>query len=372
MYILMHIYIIFLRIIYFFLKLLPVKNRIVFLSRQSDKLSLDFEMLKDEIRKKNSNVEIVFVTKKIEKSSKAVLKGLTSVLKSMHYLATSKVCITDGYNIAISVLNHKKTLKVFQIWHSLGAIKKFGYQSLNTLKDKKVAKVMHMHENYDYVNGCSGEMIPYFAKAFNCNKNKLYELGLPRIDYLIKNEKILKKQIYNSYPGLRRKKVVLYAPTFRNEDNYKIEKLINEINLDKYALIVKAHPNMNIKVPDNKNVYTCSDFKAMSLIPVADYVITDYSAISIEASILEKPVYIYAYDLEEYKKHPGLNLDLEKELPGYVFKNSKRLYNSLNKDKYDLDVIKKFKDKYVVSTNGDVTSKLADFVLKEGVYNEKN
>ena len=146
MYILMHIYIFVLRLVYFFLKLLPVKNRIVFLSRQSNTLSLDFSMLKDEIKKQNKNIDMKFVIKKMNKNSLSVLKGFTSVLKSMYYLATSKVCITDGYNIAISTLNHKKELKVFQIWHSLGAIKKFGYQSLNTDRDKRIAKIMRMHK----------------------------------------------------------------------------------------------------------------------------------------------------------------------------------------------------------------------------------
>ena len=47
-------------------------------------------------------------------------------------------------------------------------------------------------------------MAPYFAKAFNCDKSKLYELGLPRVDYLVKNEKILKKQIYSTYPDLKK------------------------------------------------------------------------------------------------------------------------------------------------------------------------
>ena len=123
---------------------------------------------------------------------------------------------------------------------------------------------------------------------------------------------------------------------------------------------------MNIEIPNHKNVYTCDDFKAISLIPVSDYVITDYSAISIEASILEKPVYIYAYDLEEYKKHPGLNIDLSKELKGYVYKDSKKLYNSLNKDKYDLSVIKNFKNKYICDASGNVTSKLAKFIIEKG------
>ena len=48
----------------------------------------------------------------------------------MYYLATSKVCVLDGYCIPASILKHKKKLKIIQIWHASGAIKKFGYQIL--------------------------------------------------------------------------------------------------------------------------------------------------------------------------------------------------------------------------------------------------
>ena len=373
MYLLMYIYIVFLRFIYFFLKMLPVQNRIVFISRQSNKPSNDFVMLEKELKKLRPDFEIVMVTKKMAKNSSAIIKGSLSILKSMKYLATSKVCITDGYNVPISVLKHKSDLKVFQIWHSLGAIKKFGYQALDTPKDKKIAKIMCMHKNYDFINSSSSYMTEYYSKAFGYSTKYFYPIGLPRIDYLLNNEKILKKQIYNKYPKLKGKKVILYAPTFRNSDDYKMKQLIDNIDLKKYALIVKIHPNMNVNIEEKNNLYTCKEFGSISLMTVANYVITDYSSMAIEATIIDKPVYLYTYDIDSYKKEPGLNLDLEKELPGCVFKNAKSLYNAINRNSYDKDVLKRFKNKYIVSTKGDVTLNLAKFIIeKGGISDEKN
>ena len=372
MIILMHIYILILKIIYSFMKLSKTKNRVVFLSRQSDKPSLDYRMINDEIKKIDQNIETVFITKRVEKNKSDVLKGFPILLKSLKYLATSKVCITDGYNIAISTLNHKKDLKVFQIWHSLGAIKKFGYQSLNNEKDKKIANVMKMHKNYNYINCSSESMKKYFSEAFNYDEKYLYPLSLPRVDYLITKEKVIKKKIYNVYPEFKKKKVILYAPTFRNNNNYKIDELIKEIDLNKYILIIKAHPNMKISI-NNKNIYTCEDFKTLSLLTVSDYVITDYSAVTIEASILNKPVYLYTYDLEEYKNNPGLNIDLEEELKGYVFENPKKLYESILKEKYNIKKLNSIRDKYITSTKGDITKNIAKFILKEGeIYEKEN
>ena len=194
---LMRFYIYFLRFIYYFMKLRKTRNRIVFLSRQSNDISLDFKLLKKEIEKQNSDVEIKVITKKIEKKVSSVIKGFFVILKSMYYLATSKIAIIDGYNIQISTLKHKDDLKVFQIWHSLAAVKKFGLDALNTKKDKKIAKVMLMHNGYDYVNSGSDYMKPFFSKAFGYTDDKLVSLGLPRIDYLVTNYKVLK--CYNYY-----------------------------------------------------------------------------------------------------------------------------------------------------------------------------
>ena len=367
----LYLLVFYLNLVYFILKLLPTKNKIVFISRQTDKPSLDFRLLKKEIETIDKSIKIVFVTKKMKKNLFDGIKNIINIFIQLYHLATSKVCITDGYNISISVLKHKKKLKVFQIWHSLGAIKKFGYQTLNTTKSKKIADILKMHNNYDYITCSSNEMIKYFSKSFNYEKEKFIPIGLPRIDYLLKNVKKNRKKIYSIYPKLKNKKIILYAPTFRDNNYYKINELIEAIDLKKYILIIKIHPNMNYKINYKKNVYTCDEFTTLQLLSIANHVITDYSGISIEASILEKPVYLYVYDLKEYSKNPGININLKKELPNYVFKDEKELYQTLNSNSYDIDVIKKYKQKYVTYCDGLVTKRLAKFIIEKGFNNEE-
>ena len=96
----------------------------------------------------------------------------------MYYIATSKVVITDGYNVLISCLKHKKHTCIIQMWHALAAIKKFGYQSIG-LKDgmnPKTAKILNMHANYDYVLSGSDAMNKPFSEAFNTDIEKVYQL----------------------------------------------------------------------------------------------------------------------------------------------------------------------------------------------------
>ena len=77
-----------LRVVYFILKLFPIKkNKIVFISRQSNNPSFDFLMLKNELLKINSSFEIVIITKKIEKGLKIIsLIILTYINRCIIYL----------------------------------------------------------------------------------------------------------------------------------------------------------------------------------------------------------------------------------------------------------------------------------------------
>jgi len=350
---------------YLFFKLLPTKkNKIFFLSRQTENPSIDYRMLIEEIEQNFSDYKIVVTTRKIKKNFKDVLFKNTGILfKQMYHLATSKVCVIDGYNISISMLHHKKDLTVIQIWHSLAAIKKFGYQSLDTNKKKIISKYMKMHKNYNYIISGSNAMIPYFAESFGYDVSRFKSLGLPRIDYLLNNKKINKQKIYKKYPELRKKKTILYAPTFRDNNHYEFAALENTIDHDKYNFIMKIHPNIQYTNTSNKT-YTCDEFTTLQLLSIADYVITDYSAVSIEAAVLDIPTFLYVYDYDEYKEYPGINIDLYAELPGYVFKNPKELYQCIKKQRYDTKSFSEFKNKYVANTKGNVTKTLAKFIIE--------
>lgn len=357
-----------LNFIYLFYKLLPTQNKIVMISRQSNKINKDFSLIGKNLEKE---YKVVYLCKTLDggvnsKISTRIKYGL-HMFTQMYHLATSKVCITDGYNITISVLKHKKKLKIIQIWHSMIAIKNFGHQSLNTTKKKKIAKILKMHNNYDYITCSSEAMIKIFKKCFNYDESYFYPIGLPRIDYLINENKTNKNKVYQSYPEFKKKKVILYAPTFRENNNYKINELINAVDFKKYILIIKLHNNTNYVIEDKLGVYTCSEFSTLQLLSVTQYLITDYSGVLLEASALNIPIYIYAYDLKEYSKMPGINIDLNKEFPGYVFNKAKKLFDNLDKEKYDMDIVKKFKKKYIINSNGTITKNLVEFIIERGL-----
>lgn len=340
-------------------------NKILFLSRQSDKPSLDYRMLFDEIQRQNPDAQIVAITSRIEKRNLEVFRREARIIwKQMYHLATSKVCVVDGYNIPVSVLKKREGQHIIQIWHSLGAIKKFGHQSTHTKAQKRQAQVLRMHKNYDSIICASQNWIPYFAKAFKCTTDKLKVIGLPRIDYLLTKQKQNRAKIYRAHNDLRRKKVILYAPTFRNgaDDTAKINELLSQFDHKKYTVILKAHPNMKYK---NNHIYRCDDFSTLQLLSIADYVITDYSALILEAMIAGRPVMLYAYDYDKYYKDPGLNINLKNELKPYFFTDAKKLASAISHKKYSDEVEKQFLEKFIQTLHTDNTKQLTQYILSK-------
>ena len=120
------------KILYNIFKLFPTKNKITMISRQSDKETLDFKLLREEIEKTDKNIKVVTLCHKLEGGINATIsekiKYGIHMLSQMYNIATSKVVILDSYCILISIMKHKNNLKVIQMWHSMGTMKKFGYQ----------------------------------------------------------------------------------------------------------------------------------------------------------------------------------------------------------------------------------------------------
>ena len=263
------------------------------------------------------------------------------------------------------MLKHKKNTKVIQLWHALAAIKKFGYQTIGYEDglNPKTAKLLHMHDNYDYVISGSIAMNKYLAEAFNVPIEKMVAIGTPVCDYLINgNDKEVKK-LYKKYPELKKKVNVLYSPTFRSDDRDNTEEVIEKFDTDKFNLILTFHPK-NSEVKTNKNIICVdrNEFMTFDVLRVVDYVITDYSALSIDACVLNKKVILYLYDYEQYEKENGINIDLFKELEGNVYKKFDDIVKLLDKNAYNEKSFKSFRKKYSGEIDGHSTEKLIKLI----------
>lgn len=310
-------------------------------------------------------VQTVLICNRIRPGMASKMSYGKDCIRSLYHLATSQVCILDSYWPAVSVLHHKQSLTIIQIWHALGKIKKSGWASVGKAGGRKseVAEVLHMHANYDYVIAGAPIWNQAYCESFACHENKILNLGLPRMDALYSHKDAFAKRIFEHYPQLKESKVVLYAPTFRRGYHKEPSDLIHALSQLDCKLIVKAHPNEKL---DTTGALNCSEFSGMDLLSVADLVITDYSSIALEAAVSKVPTLYYLYDYDDYRKDTGINLDIAQEMPSCtsfdVESLTKKAKAALNGD-YPYAEFEEYKKKFLISHIGNSTNDIARFVL---------
>lgn len=379
------IVILLMRFIYFFIKLLPTRNKVTMISRQSNKPTSDFLLLKKEIEKQTS-FKVVMLTKKLEPSIFKKFLYVFHILRQMYHIATSKVVLLDSYCLPVSLLHHKKKLLVIQMWHAMGSLKKFGYSVVETdtassafknkmTKDRKksIVKVMRMHKGYDYILTSSDESAPHFAEAFGYPLEKMVVIPLPIVDLLtdVSYQKQMEDEIKNSYPEMRKRKNIVYVPTFRPEEKEdKIQELIDSVDYEHYNLIIKLHPLTKLNHYDERVIWD-KQFTSQDMLLASDIIISDYSAIIYEASLLNKPLYFYIYDYNEYVKMRDFYTDFKKELPGFMSGEAKKIIDAITSEKYDLKKIKAFQEKYVNITDKKACERIVAFMLKALAFKRK-
>lgn len=360
-----------LNMVYAVLKLLPARRKITMLSRQSNIPSDEFRMIKKGINLRDKSVKVVFLCHTLDGGVNSAfadkIKYGFHMLSQMFHIATSKVVILDTYCIVVSILKHKKDLKVIQMWHSMGTMKKFGYTALDTKEGSRseLAYAMKMHNNYDYIFASADSYKEHLAKGFNCDIEKILTMPLPRLD-LLNSEKYgrkVRERIFSEYPALREKPVILYCPTFRKEEEEfmaALKELTEAVDYKRYNFVVKLHPLSKAAVPEPA---LCIDgFTSFEMLFAADYVISDYSCIVYEAAVRGIPLYFYNFDMDLYTDGRGLALDYEKEIPGPASADAKEVIGAIESDKYDMEALKTFADKYVAPVK-HATKDIVDFVF---------
>ncbi|MBQ9993318.1 MAG: CDP-glycerol glycerophosphotransferase family protein [Clostridia bacterium] len=371
-----------LRAIYAPMKLMRTRDRVTFISRQSDTPSVDFRLLQASLRERFPQYEIITLCRTIPKSPAGMISYALHILTQMKYIATSRVVVLDTYCIPVSVLRHKRDLRVLQLWHALGAFKRFGHSVAGEEEGSSldIVQAMDMHKNYDLIVASGNASVLPFAEAFGYPAEKFLTTGLPRIDYISQERYYLpvREEIYRRYPMLQNgRQCILYVPTFRRSGGHNDYDLVDAVSAVRQAtdllsfnLIIKTHSGEEL-------IYTESDcaegrfFSGMELISVADHIISDYSSIIFEAGIANKPIYLYCYDRDRYVSSRGFYLDYDRDIPAVKSENIADIMDAIARgdcvsgEQYD-----GFMDRYVNRSLPCVSDTLAQIIseLADGTY----
>lgn len=291
------------------------------------------------------------------------------MLKMLKLIATSKVIVTDDYVKYLRYFPLRPQQRVIQLWHACGAFKKFGQRGTNI----SIKSDMATHAQYNMVCVSGGYIRPIYADAFNVNMKKVRALGCPRTDDFF-NEKLIeekKTQIYNKYPELKDKFIIIYAPTFRDIGEGRTEfhpqidfDRLSEKLLPNQEFIICPHPVMKNSIIPKKypNIRVLRDFSTNDLMFISDMLITDYSSVIFEYALLKKPIVFYCYDLATYNR--GFYLKYPEDLPGDVYETQEELEEFLtNTEKHAItEKYNVFVEKYMSGCDGQSCKRISDII----------
>lgn len=204
-------------------------------------------------------------------------------------------------------------------------------------------------KTWDYLISQNRFSTEIFSRCFDFHKDIL-EIGYPRNDILFhKNTEEHKKRLRKELGIPEDKKVILYAPTWRDNEfyekgQYKFSpamdfQLLREELAGEYVLLVKYHYLVQDRVSFEGFegfIYKFSaKYDIAELYLLADLLVTDYSSVMFDYSILKRPMLFYCYDFDNYRDNlRGFYFDFEKEAPGPISRTTKELANDIKEKRY--------------------------------------
>jgi CDP-glycerol glycerophosphotransferase (TagB/SpsB family) len=333
------------------------------MSRLYSTTSQDFARVRAEIERQSPGTAVVILNHR----NTNALRVPAQMLVEMYHLATSRACVTDSYMAVISVLRHRERLVVVQIWHALGAIKRFGLAAVGTAEGRpgRLSRVMRMHHGYDWAIAGSTRMVAPFAAAFGMPPERVLPLGTPRVDLLLDPAVVEEKRsrIRDAHPELGGRPLVLYAPTFRTAEPVHVAELLDDLSGADLDVVLALHPLDHRDFSGRPGVVQDRAFSSLDWLTAADALITDYSAVLFDAAVLGVPTYFYAYDLEDYRARRGFVLDYEAEMPGPVCADPAALVTALQSHAARRSEVLHFRDEFVAATDGGCTRRIVQLVL---------
>lgn len=273
-------------------------------------------------------------------------------LKYYYYMTRSKYWV----NNARQPLDYPKrdSQVMLETWHGT-PLKKlfFDMDDVHSDDPNYKANVYKQSRQWDYLLSDNPFSTEKFQSCFMYDKEKILEFGYPANDPLYEKNIEEKAQALKEKLDIpKNKKVLLYAPTWRDDNaygdgEYKYERALDFLRLkqeigNEYVILLRTH----YWVVDRMELNGLSDFvinvsdydDITDLYIVSDICMTDYSSVFFDYANLKRPILFFMYDLEKYRDVlRGFYLDIEKDLPGPILKTNDEVLEAIK----NIDAVKK-------------------------------
>lgn len=351
------------------------KNKIYVCSFYDGDYSDNPKYIVEKIIDKYPQYDIVWVIKRSLLQNNSVPNTVRVVesrtFKDKFEMATSAVWIDNSRKLY--KVHRRKGQKYIQTWHGAPGIKKCEGDSEEKLSDRYLQQAMRdtkmctlMISNSEFTDNLFRRAFWYDGEIIRC--------GSPRNDILCVLPQDIYYKIRNYYNIPYDRKIVLYAPTFRKNDNMDIYNIdvkgcINALSErfgGKWIMIMRLHPNIkdkkfNFDIDTN---YMCdaSLYPDMQeLLVASDCLITDFSSSNIDYILTKRPCFCYAVDLEKYDR--GFYFKIE-DMPFNYSKTNNDLVESIKNFDYSNYLIRceKFMSNTKMIDDGNASQRVADII----------
>lgn len=306
-----------------------------------------------------------------------------------YYKAYSKAKIWVNNARMPQFINKKHNQIYIQTWHGTPLKRLANDMKVVRMPSTTTARYkMNFHietSRWDYLVSPNNYSTEVFQSAFWMDEERMLEIGYPRNDVLVNrandSEFIEKIRVKLNIP--KDKKVIMYAPTWRDDEfvkkgHYLFDLKINLKNLyesigDKYVVLLRMHylisNSLDLSGFEDFAIDASNYEDISELYLISDALITDYSSVMFDYGILKRPQFFFAYDIDKYDKDlRGFYLDYTNDLPGPIFTDAYDLADSLTdieliKDSYQ-DKIDQFYDRFCNLEKGKASKYIGDMIHK--------
>lgn len=351
-------------------------RRVLFTTDSRSELSGNLKFVHDRMTERG--LDKIFQFRYSLKQHLKSKRSLLDKLRLPYYLATSDIILMDDYHPVTYMFDYDPSVKIIQLWHACGAFKTLGLARSG--KQGSSDFDTRNHKNYTYMTVSSDHAVAFHAEAFGIGEEKIIPTGIPRTDVFFDESyrANIKEQMYRAFPQAKKaSKVILYAPTFRGNNAHSAYFPFDMLDIDRiggYCLrtgsvfIVKMHPFIMEKLPIPEQYADCildaSEYREINdILFISDLLITDYSSVIYELSLLKKPMLFYAFDLDGYIESRDFFEPYEDIVPGKIVRTFDALMDALEAEDYDFYKLEGFVRKNFKYLDSGSTDRVIDRLI---------
>ena len=365
-------------------RILPLRQRVVLATSHIPYIRGNLAAIQGELARRDPPIKVITLIRFPRPGRRGRLRALGQAFGAGYHLGSARVFVTDSHFLPIYVIHRRPGTTIAQTWHACGAIKKIGYSVLDKTfgADETLTSMVRIHSNYDVSLAGSQAAVRQYVEAFRQPADLFVtDIGIPTTDVLFGGEANVRtvaaiRQRY-SIPAGRR--VILYAPTFRGDSMTKarhpedldLDLLAGTLG-DDHVLLLRLHPAVRSEVQLGPQLagfaIDVSDYpEANELMLVSDVLVTDYSSVIFEFSLLGRPMAFFAPDTDAYELERGFYFDYRAGVPGPVFETTQELADFLRAGVFDLERVKGFATTWFDVADGHASERFVDRIVLPGL-----